>query len=1411
MTSTFTLFEVSWEVCNKVGGIFTVISTKAKTLVQRFGDEYVAIGPWLLSDTDREFAFEDDPAYASFAESCRRMGVPVRVGRWRIPGTPRAILVDFSGLLDGRDGLFSKLWERYGVDSIHGSWDYAEPVLFGHAAGKVIERWWEEYLAPQYRRAVVQCHEWMTGSALLYLKHAVPSIGTVFTTHATVLGRALSSLGHSPDDGLGDQLPADLAKTHNVVAKHSIEGVCAREADAFTTVSTITAKEAQLLHGRPPSPVLPNGIDLEVIDEIAGGTTREEARTALRHLASRFVGEDIGDAAFLCASGRYEFHNKGLDVALDALGEMEGKEGRRIVLFVLVPAGNSGVKGQLLERLEVEGAPADGPIGISTHNLFDEETDPIHGRCQQLRLENAPGSRVKIVHVPIYLGEKDGLLDMPYEAVLRAMDLTCFPSYYEPWGYTPQESLAVGVPTITSDYAGFGRWALEQKLEQVDGVTVLKRVHLEYRPIVTALAGQIESFLREGKSASAWRDACRRTASRTGWSDLIANYEVAFAAAVERVHERLVKGVVQRRRPKTTLSVQAAREGQRPHLMRFDVAATLPDRLAGLQRLARNYWWCWDPEGARLFEELSPLAWEACEHNPVLLLQRVYPEDLEQRAADAAYIAKLHRVLGRLDRYMAEDAAQGKWSQGDPSPSISTAHPVAYFCAEYGIHESLPTFSGGLGVLAGDHLKSASDLNLPMVAVGLFYRMGYLTQSVSPGGEQIAVDRESDPRTLPLESIRTATGEPLEIALPVPGRELLLRAWLVRVGRVSLYLLDTNTPSNRPEDRDITRNLYGGDHETRLKQEIVLGRGGVRLLRTLGIEPSVFHMNEGHAAFLTLERVGQLARKEGLTFDEAREFVRSTTMFTTHTPIPAGHDRFGEDVLRRYFSDVPDWFGTTWDRFMSLGRAPGESGDFNMTYLALNFSSYCNGVSELHGSATRRLLRPFWPGLIESEVPAHSITNGIHLPTWTHPEIAAALGVTERPIRGEDFARAATAEAAQALWKAKRGLKRALIDRLRVTLRRAFVERSDSPLLLNRTLDGLDEEALWIGFARRFAPYKRAGLVFQDAERLRRILSSEERPVRLIIGGKAHPRDELGKDILKSVVAATRRDEFVGKVFFIEDYDVEVARALVQGVDVWLNNPVRLLEASGTSGMKVSANGGLNLSIGDGWWPEAYDGSNGWLIADGRVYADHGLQDIFDSAALYQLLEEEVVPDFFERDAAGLPRSWLERVRRNLATVPPVFNTDRMVLDYTNQAYRLLARAFLELSADRRAAIKTRVQRLLRIRKGFPEIRIAAVSLADLSDVRVGDSMDVHVEIELGTLEPDDVVVELVLGFDKDGTDLHRMTLVPLQHVQSTRAPHVFEGAYRVERSGSYAYGIRVQARTEDGAADALGGLVLWA
>lgn len=1385
-----TLFEVSWEVCNKVGGIHTVVTTKALLLRELLGDGHVVIGPWLLGHDGGPRDFEPETGHEDYASACRAAGIPVRVGRWNVPGRPRAILVQFSGLYERKDAILAGLWERHGVDSLTGGWDYVEPVLFGYAAGEAIRIWREQQPREQADGMVAQFHEWMTAAGLLHLKDEAPAIGTVFTTHATVLGRALSSGGTPPLEGLGKRAPADAAAELGVRAKHSLEAVAARAADSFTTVSALTAAEAERLLGRRADPLTPNGIDLAVLDAHAAGTTPAAARARLHSVAEAFLGAPVGDAAFAAISGRYEFHNKGIDLLLDAAAELRQSPGRSLVLFVLVPAGATGLRRSVRDRLH-HGAPAAGPIGHCTHRLNDPDGDPVLQRLRALGVHNQPGDRLRVIQVPVYLQPGDEIFDLPYEAALAGFDFTCFPSFYEPWGYTPVESLARGVPTITSDWAGFGRWLLDHDGEDPAAARVLRRAGRSDVDARRDLTAMLEEWLA-APADPARAARCRAAADQVAWRSLIVHQSAAFQAALTAARARADRGGAAAPQLKPLPLARGTSPRNGPRLERMEVVARLEGEAEGLRELASDFWWTWHPAAERLFASLDPELWESVGHHPLRLLARLDPRRLQEAIRQQPEFGQQLRELLRQRKADADAAPPAA-----TAAELDARRPVAYFSAEFALHESLPIYSGGLGVLAGDHLKSASDLRLPLVGIGLMYGRGYLRQRLSPSGEQIAQEVEQDPRTLAVEPVLDAAGRPLEFALPLPGNEVTVRAWRARVGRTELYLLDTDHPSNDPDERAITRQLYGGDHEMRLRQEIVLGRGGVRLLRALGLEPAVYHLNEGHAAFVGLERLRFLLPEQGLSFTEGRLVVAANTVFTTHTPVPAGHDAFGEDLMRRYFGDAPTWLGLSWDEFMALGRAPGADGPFNMTFLACRLSGWRNGVSELHGEVSRDLLHPLWPGRLRGEVPVHHVTNGVHLGTWAAEPVARLVRpAAAARVAPADYAERAGSIDLDQLWAARQECRRRLLEAARRNLVRAFVERADSPRLLDKILHGLDERALLIGFARRFAPYKRAHLLFHDLERLAAIADHAARPVRFLFAGKAHPRDVQGQEYLKRVFEVARDPRFAGRVILLENYEMDLGRILTAGVDVWLNTPIRKLEASGTSGMKAAASGALNLSILDGWWKEGSDGTHGWPLGSTRVYREQAMQDELDATALYRLLEEEVAPLFFERDAQGVPRGWLERVRRGLAALPPVFSTDRMVAEYRDRAYLRGARVARELAQDGFAAARAQAARLAEYRRAVASLKVVAVRGGDLHAAKIGEELPVEAEVELAGLAPEAVAVELVLGLSTQGrAGAPPPVVVRLAH--AGRAPSgaaLFRATWRPEQPGSWGYGVRVRA-----------------
>lgn len=703
-------------------------------------------------------------------------------------------------------------------------------------------------------------------------------------------------------------------------------------------------------------------------------------------------------------------------------------------------------------------------------------------------------------------------------------------------------------------------------------------------------------------------------------------------------------------------------------------ASKLPETIEALERLSRNYWWSWTPDGHAVFRDLDQEVWDECEHNPRRLLKEVPQYSLMRMATDPVYVERVRRLAEGFDAYMA--SGHETWAARH-AQALTHERPVAYFCAEFGVHHSLPLYSGGLGILAGDHLKSASDLGLPLVAVGLLYHHGYFRQHLRRDGWQEEAYQQINVGDLPMQLVRTRDGEPVRIDLFVRGRNVRVQAWRVEVGRVPLYLLDTNVEGNHEIDRYITGHLYGGDRETRCVQEMVLGIGGVRLLRELEIEPHVFHLNEGHSAFLTLELTRELT-ESGVEFEEAARRVRSRCAFTTHTPVAAGHDEFVAGLIQKTFGEgYWESLGLSRDEFLNLGRV--KEGDdeelFGLTPLALRMCRSSNGVSRKHGEVSRELWNKMWPERHIDNVPISHVTNGVHAPTWVSPMLRSLFeervgsGWTEVLHDAEAWSRAVDGISDEELWKVRRLQRKRLVAFVRERLYQTRLQQHEPRQWAEAALRMFDPDALTIGFARRVAAYKRWGLILTDPERVRRMLLDPARPVQLVFAGKAHPQDQGAKLILQQIAQWELDPEIMQRAVFLQDYDQEVARQLVQSVDVWMNVPRRPLEASGTSGEKVALNGGLNLSVLDGWWLEGYDGQNGWAVGEEGLSETIEEMDRRDAESLYKVLESEVVETFYERDAGGIPRRWVEMTRHAIRTLAPAFNSDRMVRDYTRQVY----------------------------------------------------------------------------------------------------------------------------------------------
>lgn len=695
----------------------------------------------------------------------------------------------------------------------------------------------------------------------------------------------------------------------------------------------------------------------------------------------------------------------------------------------------------------------------------------------------------------------------------------------------------------------------------------------------------------------------------------------------------------------------------------------VPDKIGRITELAYNLWWSWTPEARGLFRRLDYPLWRKSLHNPVQMLQEISPTRLQEAAQDSTFIRQYNKVMMLFDEMMKN---RGTWfHQTYPELADKT---IAYFSFEFGLHSSLPIYSGGLGILSGDHAKEASDLGLPFVGVGFMYPQGYFRQRLPSHGWQEAVYHQLDISQAPVLPMLNGNGHEMRITVNLAGRPVHARIWHVRVGRNPLFLLDTDVDENEPWDRELSARLYAGDSETRIRQEIMLGIGGVRALRALGINPSAWHMNEGHSAFLILECIREQVA-QGKNFAEAAAIVKKQSIFTTHTPVPAGHDAFGFHLVEQYFNGYWDELGISREHFLSLGGHEEEWGmAFNMTVLALNLSGLSNGVSKLHGEVSRAMWQEVWPGKTADEVPISSITNGVHVSTWVAGEMHNIFDKYLGPnwLEEQDtqaiWQRLAEVPDGE-MWEVHLALKRKLMSFLRERVRRRWVSGSNDPtqVLTSGTL--LDPEALTIGFARRFATYKRATLIFRDLQRLQNILLDIHRPVQIVFAGKAHPADEPGKSLIQHIYNLAKHNQVGGRIAFIEDYDMHMARYLTQGVDVWLNNPRRPREASGTSGMKAAINGIPNLSILDGWWVEGYNGANGWAIGDEREFDNHDIQDEFDANAIYQLLEEEIVPLYYDRDRDGIPRGWVEIMRESIRSCTPMFGTRRMIKEYTTELY----------------------------------------------------------------------------------------------------------------------------------------------
>ena len=818
------------------------------------------------------------------------------------------------------------------------------------------------------------------------------------------------------------------------------------------------------------------------------------------------------------------------------------------------------------------------------------------------------------------------------------------------------------------------------------------------------------------------------------------------------------------------------------------VTRHLPEELSGLETLCKNLWWCWNDSAKSLFKYVDADLWHKSGHNPMEILDKVSLKRYNELAKDKSFIAKLRSVMEEFEAYMAQKA-----DRTDPS--------VAYFCMEYGLDTSLKIYSGGLGILAGDYLKETSDMNVNLVAVGLLYRYGYFTQRLTPQGNQVADYDAQDFLKIPAEPVIGEDGVWKTVKMAMPGRDLSARIWKVAVGRTDLYLLDTDFEANIPEDRQVTHQLYGGDWENRLKQEILLGIGGVRALRLLGLKPSIYHYNEGHAAFAGMERLREFMLSGNYSFAEAMELVRASGLYTTHTPVPAGHDAFDEDMLGRYLGHYPQRFGIDWRTMMSLGKLDPDNREekFSMSTLAANMSQNVNGVSMLHGEVSREIFADMYPGYLPEELYISYVTNGVHYSSWA----AKSWKELHAKVFGEEFKTHHYDRSCfdgiynvsdEEVWNVRKFVKNELMKYVRERLSNPAMSAHYTPKQIVAIKERLSNDVLTIGFARRFATYKRATLLFSDLDRLNAIVNNPEHPVQFIFAGKAHPADGMGQDLIKRIIEISKDERFLGRIVFVPGYDITLAKRLVQGVDVWLNNPTRPLEASGTSGEKAAMNGVMHFSVLDGWWVEGYREDSGWALPLERTYDDQGYQNELDAATIYATIENEIVPAYYDMDpATGRSARWIGYVKNTIAKVASNFTTNRMLGDYCRQYYFPQHERFQLLSADDGKVAREIAAWKQQVMSEWNNIRVVSLTQPDASYVLSEKNLlTSEVVLDLGRLKPEDICVEIIFTSQDAKGKMHIQEKRQYGLDSYENGIAKYSMSILPDRTGMYQVGIRV-------------------
>jgi glycogen phosphorylase/synthase len=1100
------------------------------------------------------------------------------------------------------------------------------------------------------------------------------------------------------------------------------------------------------------------------------------------------------DSVLIVNSGRYEFRNKGVDILIDSLGELNKEENikKECVAFFLIPAYHKGPRQDIIDILNNNGH-ANGGDRYLTHSLHYPSTDPVIQGLLAKNISNEQTSKVKVIFVPSYLNGNDGIFNIPYFDLLIGFDLSVFPSYYEPWGYTPLESLMFSIPTVTTSLSGFGLWVKNYYENPGNGISVIERTDDNEKEVIEGIKSFISMFIK--LSDSQIRSARKKAhdISRIAlWDNLVKYYFEAYGKALTSSYERRKEDPREFAKFVEAPGLVIRKPHQVPVWKDIYVQSDVPEKLSTLKDLANNLWWSWNTEAELLFKRMDPSLWEQVKHNPKVLLEKIDYKRLLVLEDDDGFVSDLRAVVKTFNDYLER-------------PNDTTLPSIAYFSMEFGIHPCLKIYSGGLGILAGDYLKEASDSHLNITGIGLLYRYGYFKQKLGPRGEQLSLYDAEEFSRLPINPVMDSNDNHLTVSMVWPGRTVNIKVWEAMVGKVRLILLDTDFDDNLPEDRTVTHYLYGGDNENRLRQELILGIGGIRALEAMNLHPDLYHSNEGHSAFISLERLRLLVNGRHLTFNQALEVIRSSTQFTTHTPVPAGHDAFEEDLLRKYISHYAGRLTISWEQLMALGQCETDSDKkFNMSFLAARMSQEVNGVSKLHGKVSRRMFNKLWPGYLKEELFIGYVTNGVHHPTWIAPEWSEVyreltgtsnFDQTDRSLWEKIY----TLEDKK-IYEIKTGLKKSLFSNIRKRLQANMMDKHVSPRTLLNISSHLDEKALTIGFARRFATYKRASLLFTDLDRLSRIVNNSEMPVQFIFAGKAHPNDGGGQDLIKRIFEVSQMPQFAGKVIFLENYDIEMAKYLVRGVDIWMNTPTRPLEASGTSGEKAVMNGTLHFSVLDGWWVEGYRAFAGWALPKKRTFENQDLQNDIDAETIYNMLEYEIISAYYSFNEKGIPVEWISHMKNTMVKIAPEFTMKRMIDDYYEKYYNKLITRNKYLIANNFEKAKELAEWKQRMRDEWGNIEVINYSFerADDNVYRSGHDYQAEIALDVKNIPQENVGIEFIIThMGKYGE--HQFVASEEFKLVSCKSGKCFYRASLVpERAGSFFYGIRIYPKHKD-------------